>query len=87
MGAEVGIIGWHGRWYRRIKNLIMGDNYYVKTFSGVPNPPDEQIKKVRTCAYFTLNRICDRPAACIMYDARTAQTWDIDCCRAVQLML
>lgn len=49
----------------------MGDNYYVKTFSGVPNPPDEEIMKV--CSM--LKRFCGRVQAGCMHDARTR---DID---------
>ncbi|CAN0381198.1 unnamed protein product [Ectocarpus sp. 12 AP-2014] len=30
-------------WYERIGPQIMGDNYYVKTFCGKPNPPLEKL--------------------------------------------
>eukprot|EP00903_Cladosiphon_okamuranus_P017092 g15749.t1 len=30
-------------WYRRMRPYIMGDNYYVKTFCGQQNPPDEEL--------------------------------------------
>jgi len=36
----------NGRWYEGAKRYFMGDNYYVKTFSGMPNPPDDEIMKV-----------------------------------------
>ncbi|CAM9814042.1 unnamed protein product [Ectocarpus sp. 12 AP-2014] len=30
-------------WYKRMRPYIMGDNYYVKTFCGKPNPPTEKL--------------------------------------------
>eukprot|EP00904_Undaria_pinnatifida_P002101 jgi/Undpi1/11892/HiC_scaffold_4.g01591.m1 len=32
-------------WYQRVKPHVMGDNYYVKTFCGRANPPDEALMK------------------------------------------
>lgn len=34
------------RWYKRVKPFVMGDNYYVKTFYGLPNPPENVLKSV-----------------------------------------
>ncbi|CAB1111141.1 unnamed protein product [Ectocarpus sp. CCAP 1310/34] len=33
-------------WYKRMRPYIMGDNYYVKTFCGKPNPPAEKLMQV-----------------------------------------
>ncbi|CAM9519665.1 unnamed protein product, partial [Hapterophycus canaliculatus] len=33
------------QWYKRMRPYVMGDNYYVKTFCGQANPPDETLMK------------------------------------------
>lgn len=37
-----------------MRPYVMGDNYYVKTFCGQANPPDETLMKVRLGYVFCL---------------------------------
>jgi hypothetical protein len=36
-----------GDWYRENKRWTMGENYYIKTFVGTENPPDDEVLKRR----------------------------------------